>query len=186
MRKKLLFIAALCALAIGVWILWKTIPSSVSIVVPKVMNLESVSDTDYVAPPVVHDYKNDKYRFSLKMPEGFNDQDLGVDESGAHTMVLQNEKGEGIQIYITPNEGGAKRLTANDVRASIPDMKVTGEQEVEIGPDNRGVAFISDNEAFGGASREVWFYFRGNLYQISTYARLDSLLQAMFSTWKFF
>jgi hypothetical protein len=29
-------------------------------------------------------------------------------------------------------------------------------------------------------------YFPGNLYQISTYARLDPLLQAMFGTWKFF
>lgn len=38
----------------------------------------------------------------------------------------------------------------------------------------------------GGASHEVWFVFRENLYQISTCARLDNLLQEMFSTWSFF
>jgi len=65
-------------------------------------------------------------------------------------------------------------------------MQVTGVQPVEIGDDYTGVAFRSDNPAFGGASREVWFVFHGNLYQISTYEHLDSLLQTMFSTWKFF
>ncbi|HWO07475.1 MAG TPA: hypothetical protein VNM40_02730, partial [Candidatus Paceibacterota bacterium] len=106
--------------------------------------------------------------------------------NGAKTILLQNSAGEGIQIYITPQPGAPNSLTAADVRASIPDMEVTNEQVVEIGTGNTGVAFISDNEAFGGASREVWFYFRGHLYQISTYAHLDPLLQAMFGTWKFF
>jgi hypothetical protein len=58
-------------------------------------------------------------------------------------------------------------------------------QLVEVGPNYVGLAFKSDNQAFDGASREVWFVFRGNLYQISTYAWLDPLLQAIFKTWQF-
>jgi hypothetical protein len=120
------------------------------------------------------------------MPEDFNAQELPFASDEAHTIVLQNSKGEGIQILVTPHQGDAKTLTADDVRSSIPDMQVTEEQEVEIGADYKGVAFKSDNDAFEGASREVWFFFRGNLYQISTYAYLDPLLKSMFGTWKFF
>ena len=65
-------------------------------------------------------------------------------------------------------------------------MKVIDDQILEIGNNYKGVAFRSDNAAFDGDSREVWFVFKGNLFQISTYARLDPLLKAMFATWKFF
>lgn len=144
------------------------------------------------AAPLEKEYKNNTFRFSVSMPEDFNVQELPPDlpaqagEKGAHTIVLQNAKGDGIQILVTPYSDDTKVLTAADVRASIPDMKVTDEQVVEIGSDYQGVAFKSDNDAFGGASREVWFYFRGNLYQISTYERLDPLLKQMFATWKFY
>ena len=140
----------------------------------------------YTGSPLTKEYTNNTYRFSLSMPEDFSAQELPATDSGGMTVVLQDSKGNGIQILVTPYPDDLRSLTADDVRADIPDMKVTDEQSVEIGPDNTGVAFKSDNDAFGGASREVWFVFRGNLYQISTYARLDSLLQTMFGTWKFF
>jgi hypothetical protein len=139
----------------------------------------------YVGAPLKDEYRNREFNFSLQMPEGFRSQELPADENGARTVVLQNEKGEGIQIYITPYPDDLKVITADDVRAAIPDMKVSEEQAVQIGANYQGVAFKSDNEAFAGDSREVWFVFRSNLYQISTYSRLDGLLQAMFGTWKF-
>jgi hypothetical protein len=137
------------------------------------------------APPLGPEYRNTKYRFSVQMPADFTAQELDVDENGGQAIVLQDAKGNGIQIYITPDTSGMSSLSADDVRASIPDMRVVDAQDVELGTE-KGVAFMSDNEAFGGASREVWFYFGGKLYQISTYARLDPLLRAMFGTWKFF
>lgn len=138
------------------------------------------------APPLGKEYKNAKYRFSLMIPEDFRAEQLPRDDEGRDTVLLQNAKGDGIQILITKDDAHQTTLTADDVRGSIPDMRVQAEQSVEIGPENRGVAFKSDNEAFQGNSREVWFYFNGNLYQISTYARLDPLLKSMFGTWKFF
>ena|SRR3989344_3664108 len=140
----------------------------------------------YTGAPLTKEYKNDTYRFSLSIPDDFSAQELPADDTGARTVALQDAKGNGIQILITPYPDDTKVITADDVRSSIPDMKVTDDQVVEIGNDYRGVAFKSDNDAFGGASREVWFVFRGNLYQISTYARLDALLQAIFGTWKFY
>jgi hypothetical protein len=177
---------AIVAATIGLFVWWYRTASR-DIVVPVLSVGKTIGSTTepFIVPPIQEEYTNSTFRFSLGLPDGFRASELPSNEDGAHTIVLQNEKGEGIQIYVTPNQGDVKILSADDVRASIPDMKVSDEQEVEIGPNNRGVAFMSDSEAFGGASREVWFYFRGNLYQISTYARLDPLLQSMFSTWKF-
>jgi hypothetical protein len=120
------------------------------------------------------------------MPADFVAQELEPDERGGRAITLQNARGDGVQIYVTPDNSGNTSLTADDVRTAIPDMKIDGAQDVAIGEDGIGVAFKSDNDAFGGDSREVWFYFRGNLFQISTYARLDSLLKSMFGTWQFF
>lgn len=133
--------------------------------------------------PVV-DYENARFGFGLKMPEGFSTQEM-PDSEGVSTIVLQNRKGQGIQILITPLQEAPRELTEAMVRRDIPDMQVTDVQVVEVGEKHRGIAFLSDNEAFNGASREVWFFFRGNLYQISTYAHLDTLLQEMFATWQF-
>lgn len=136
------------------------------------------------APPTA-DYTNERYKFSLKRPEGFVVTEIPDEEAGTLTLVLQNDQGEGVQILITPSVGDMRSLTEEMVRADIPNMQLSDIQRVDIGEGHTGIAFLSDNEAFGGASREVWFIFRGNLYQVSTYARLDALLQSMFSTWQF-
>ena len=140
----------------------------------------------YVGAPLTADYTNETFRFSLDIPEGFTAGELPEDENGGTAIILQNAQGEGIQIYVVPAEESQKVLTAEDILTSIPDIQVASPEVVEIGNDYKGVAFLSDNAAFSGASREVWFYFRGNLYQISTYQRLDTLLKAIFATWKFY
>lgn len=139
----------------------------------------------YVGAPLAGEYRNREFGFSLQMPERFRAQELPADGNGGRTILLQNDSSDGIQIYITPYGDNVNVLSAADVRAAIPDMQVSDEQAVQIGANHTGVAFKSDSTAFNGESREVWFVFRGNLYQISTYARLDGLLQAMFATWKF-
>lgn len=137
----------------------------------------------YVVPPIQDIYTNGALGFSLGLPDGFGAQEY--EESGVKTVILQDAGGNGIQILATPIKEDIPHLSIDLVRQDIPDMKVSDVQSVEIGEGRTGVAFMSDNEAFGGASREVWFIFRGHLYQISTYARLDNLLQSMFASWQF-
>lgn len=179
--------SALGVVILGLLVWWAiaAMPKEFSLgeVEPSVASFES--GESYQGAPLSADYKNETFRFSLDTPEGFTAGELPPDESGGTAIVLQNEKGEGIQIYIVP---GSEQnvLTAEDIRASIPDMEVSSPEVVEIGNQYKGVAFLSDNSAFGGASREVWFYYKGNLYQISTYLRLDALLKAMFLTWRFY
>lgn len=189
MGKAMILITILLLLA-GAWLIFfgesGVAEFNLGGVSPRLVGAPTAADSGYDVPALVDNYRNDEFRFSLRMPEGFTASTLPADDGGGKSVIMQDSVGNGIQIYVTPETGDARVLTADDVRAAIPDMQITDVQDVEIGDDYRGVAFLSDNEAFGGASREVWFYFRGTLYQISTYARLDPLLKAMFGTWKFF
>lgn len=173
---------AVVAVGVGVWYFAFSGGHALGSVAPS----ELSAGVPYTGAPLTKSYAHKEFRFSLAMPEGFSAGELPIDGAGGKAVVLQNPQGEGIQIYIVPAEADTKVLTAEDIRREIPDMKVEAEEPVTIGPEYTGVAFLSDNEAFGGASREVWFYFRGNLYQISTYQRLDTLLKAIFATWKFY
>lgn len=144
----------------------------------------SMQDEPYVGEPLLLDYENSQFGFSLKMPQGFTALELPEDEVGGRTVVLQNNAGEGIQIRITPYSD-VRTLTEGDISSAIPEMSISESEVVSIGPEHKGVAFVSDNDAFEGLSREVWFVYKANLYQISTYKRLDTLLQGMFATWEF-
>jgi hypothetical protein len=132
-------------------------------------------------------YSNDQYQFSLSMPDNFTARELVADDSGSKTILLESaDHADGVQIIVSPFSEDLHALTADRIHQDVPDMKISEPQPVEIGANYTGLAFKSDNDAFGGASREVWLVFRGNLYQISTYDRLDPLLKKIFATWKFF
>lgn len=145
------------------------------------------AEAPYTVPPLTKSYSNDSYNFSLKMPESFDATKFGGDQGGT-TIVLQDKENNGIQIVVTPfdeDTGGGYLLTEERIKQDVPDLRMSEAQPLEVGSNYTGLAFKSDNAAFGGASREVWFVFRGNLYQISTYARLDDLLKQIFATWQF-
>ncbi len=188
MRTVFAIIGVLILIGIGA-VVYYTVPSAKdALTLPALGGVKpsELSGTAPIAEPLSGEYKNEKYAFSLKVPEGYTAQELQTEANGADTVIIQNNKGEGIQILVTPYGEDLAVLTADMIQADIPDMKISNVEAVTVGPSNKGVAFLSDSAAFQGNSREVWFVFRGNLYQISTYARLDPLLKAMFATWKFF
>lgn len=129
-------------------------------------------------------YANNTFGFSFKHPHDFS---VGSFKEGESTVFLlqKAQAGQGVQIYITPIDETFD-MTKERIRTDIPDMDVRDEQVVELGErSGKGLAFLSDNEAFGGNSREVWFVYKNNLYQISTYASLDALLREVLNTWQF-
>jgi hypothetical protein len=139
---------------------------------------------------LVSTYSNAQYGFSLKIPEGFKPRESKAGDTT--TIVLENDKSEGVQLVITPYDEkdlqivhGVKTLTKDMILKDIPDMQVTDEQPLEIGRNYAGLAFKSNNAAFDGSSREVWFVFKGHLFQISTYLKFDGLLRDMFTSWNF-
>ena len=126
-------------------------------------------------------YRSEKYGYNFKYPIGFTVRSF---EDGSGDTVIVEKGTDGFQIFISPfDETGD--ITESRIRADIPDMKIEGAQPVLLGEQGKGLAFKSDNAAWGGASREVWFAFGGYLYQISTYERLDGLLRAVLATWQF-
>lgn len=127
-------------------------------------------------------YVNSKYKFSAVIPEGYSVREIKSDESDS--IVMENTAGDGIQVMISPYSD-IEVLTEQMVKQSIPDLEMKQVQIIEVGEKYKGIAFLSNNPDFGGASRDVWFVFRGHLYQISTYERLDAVLKSMFSTWQF-
>ncbi len=146
----------------------------------------SESAVDYSTVLLTKPYTNTEFAFSLNMPGTFEARALSPDESGATTILIESsDKADGIQIIVSPFDEDLAALTQERIQQDVPDLTITDSQPVEIGANHTGLAFKSDNEAFSGASREVWFVFRGHLFQISTYERLDPLLQKIFSTWKF-
>lgn len=132
---------------------------------------------------LTENYHNAKHRFSFKYPSGFAVRESAV--SGGESLTVENSSAEGFQIYITPfDETGD--ITVERIKHDVPDLNVADPRPLLIGASSgKGLAFISDNPAWEGKSREVWFVYRGSLYQISTYARLDTLLQSVFGTWTF-
>ncbi len=132
-------------------------------------------------------YTNESRQFSFSSPKGY------VVHETDTVVTVENASGDGIQILITPVDEDIPIMTAERIRADIPDLVITNAEEVAIGDNRMGLAFKSDNLEFDGASREVWFVYpecsRGVcdpfLYQISTYDRLDPVLKALFATWTF-
>lgn len=132
------------------------------------------------------DYSDPTYNFSFKYPEGFTVTVVPSAEEGQGETVLieSSDNKVGVQIIISPY-GSDADITAEMIARDIPELKISDAQPVEIGPSRKGLAFMSDNPAFSGKSREVWFVFNKNLYQISAYAENDEFLKKMFSTWQF-
>ncbi|HEY6021774.1 MAG TPA: hypothetical protein VIY48_18470 [Candidatus Paceibacterota bacterium] len=149
--------------------------------------LQEAGQTLATSTPLTQGYSNTTYRFTLMMPEGFKAQESTDPQTSSDVITLQNQSGDGIQILVSPfdEDTGSYILTKERILQDIPGLAISNEQPVNIGTNYIGLAFKSNNAAFDGDSREVWFVFHGNLYQISTYARLDPLLQAIFKTWQF-
>lgn len=176
--KKLVAVVVVVIIAVGAYVAYRAVGGT-----------ESSAEVQYVVPTLSKDYVNQTYGFALKMPEDFAPQEVAAQDGfEGTTILLQNTKGDGIQIVISPfdeDTGSGYALSQERILKDIPDMKMSDVQPVEVGQNYKGLAFKSDNDAFGGSSRAVWFVFKGNLYQINTYERLDNLLQAMFGTWQF-
>lgn len=124
-------------------------------------------------------YENEEYGFSFVLPEGFGAEEL----QGA--VVISNEAGDGIQVVITPLQEDILHLTEERIRADLPSLEIRDPEVIEIGEGRTGLLFKSNNEAFEGASQEVWFVYESNLYQLNTYQRLSPLLEKIGETWSF-
>jgi hypothetical protein len=126
-------------------------------------------------------YQNEKYRFSLRYPEGLQikEFDEGYDSA---TISFENlQSGEGFQIFVTPYLAD----TISDERFKKDQPSGVIMEPVEVIIDNmRATMFFGQNQTMGD-TREVWFIKNKYLYEVTTYKQLDAWLATIMQSWKF-
>ncbi|MBY0294045.1 hypothetical protein K2Q08_01785, partial [Patescibacteria group bacterium] len=184
MKKTYIFLGllvTLVSLAGGVW--WLASIGRMPFTAPALQELPTQAHLP--VPPLSETYRNERFHLSFNYPATYTVREVG---SGLETSILveNTSDNKGIQIFITPYKDTDTTITVERIESEVPDIEVTDPQPILLGTAGEGLAFRSNNEDFGGDSREAWFIIAGNLYQISTYAEYDEVLKAIFATWSFF
>ncbi len=148
---------------------------------PSTANLAEIAGYTYT-----ENYANSDFRFGFKYPKDFTVTRAPNAEGNGQTILIQNiSKKIGIQILITPYGGDDVNITPDILKEDIPDLKIGDSHALVIDTTHNGLSFISDNPNFGGSSSEIWFVYKKNFYQLSTYSDQKVLLNEIFKTWKF-
>jgi hypothetical protein len=140
-------------------------------------------------------YSNPAWGFTLKMPDDFSAYPPNAtperDETGApagQAIVLQNKSGAAVQIEITPDsrEQSTDILTVDDLEQMAPHLDLSQAHPIEIAPGIIGMRFTdSKHPNFGNATENVWFTYRGNLYEVTADAKDAALFKSIIATWIF-
>lgn len=127
------------------------------------------------------EYKNLLLHFSLIYPKDLKVKEYD-DGTSASTITFEDAANEkSFQIFVVPYQGN--QITEEQFKKDVPSgiMK----EPVDIIIDGvQGTMFFSTNASLGD-TREVWFIRGGFLYEVTTYANLDSWLAQILSTWRF-
>jgi hypothetical protein len=131
-------------------------------------------------------YTDPQLRFSFAVPPGYRAHALGADANGTESVIVESDASSagGLQISIAPFDEDLAVLTAARIMRDVPGIEIADATDVRIAPGITGLEFASDNPAYDGASEELWFVYRGALYQLSTYRSSAALLATIWSTWK--
>jgi len=137
-------------------------------------------------------YQNPDFNFSFKYPSGFSIRLITSDDDG-YTYLLSSGGSrtatsikQSIQIFIRPIATTEPvNITKTDIKASNPDLKISSSQPIIIGDKSgSGLAFTVGDKG-DNQTREIWFAYAGQLYQISTFLANDALLRDIMNTWQF-
>ena len=134
------------------------------------------------APVAAHSYTNSKFGFSLAYPEELEVADR-IEKGGAHTVTFESLSGEkGFQIFIRPYTEA--QISSSAIQKDTRDSAKGEPVEIVVGEGIRALLFGSSNPLFG-EMREVWFLHDGYLYEVTTYADLESWLSSIMESWRF-
>src|SRR3989344_4904145 len=133
-------------------------------------------------------YANSKYGFSVEYPKDWEAKSFS-DGADSETIVFKKDgEKDGFQIFIASfNE---EQLTKERILRDLPSVIIEEMQAVIINPSEpvssriEGLIFWSEDPDIG-KTREAWFAHAGYLYQLTTYAHLDTQLAGILSTWHF-
>jgi hypothetical protein len=140
-------------------------------------------------------YSNPAWGFALKMPADFSAYPPHAtpdrDATGAPTgqaIVLQNQKGDSLQIVITPSDKASpdNTITAADLEREAPDVDPSEAQSVQLPSGVTGMTFTQGVPPPAPTTADVLiFTYRGNLYVLTAPTKDRTLFEAMVETWTF-
>lgn len=146
------------------------------------------SDSVSMTPPAsaqTKKYENIQLGFSFSYPSDFTVREFPED-GGKIALIIQNKKtSQTVQIYITSYDDSDFAVSAEQIKHDLPDLPFSNSADVIAGGKAKGVAFFSQNEAFGGATAEVWFADGKNFYQATAYGKDAKILEEIIKSWKF-
>ena len=153
---------------------------------------ESAVSTSVVLGVEYQKFTHPDLAFSIEYLKGFS-VEAYKEASGGETIIFQDEGDtddtllqdrSGFQIFITPFENEEGVLTRERILEDLPTAVIEDPQEIIIGDNIQALLFWSE-DPFIGRTREVWFSYGENLYEITTYAHLGLWLAQILSTWDF-
>ncbi len=155
-------------------------------------------------PKLSKTYYNKELGIYFNYPEGFNVSGFAEGDAGYTILAQKPNAKESFQIFVSDfDEPGP--ITPERVKKDVPDMVIEDPKQVLIGmfstssnnnnfsssgveklPSGKipALIFFGKSESLG-RTREVWFVHSGKLYQLTTYADLDSLIGPILETLRF-
>jgi len=145
-------------------------------------NTAPAPNTPYTSSASYTTYRAPDGTFSFQYPPDFTATSF---DEGESTIVLIQKNGAGAQIAISPFDEDIV-LTAERIEKDLPDLVMVSPRSATLQSDTRvrGVLFNSVDES-GLGTREYWFVYRGNVYQIKVFAKDAELLEKITATWEF-
>lgn len=129
-------------------------------------------------------YRDDRRPFLFRLPQGFSAKSYPIAPAGAEAVLVADDEGDGLVILITPAPGAGPDLTVQDVASLDPHFVQNGAVAVEIAPGAAGVAFTAEEDPlWQQPAAELWFYYRGDRYQISAPAADAGLIDFIWNAW---
>ena len=137
-------------------------------------------------PPTIpagyKEYRNEQYHFSVYYPPTSGPPKEYPDRGAALTVSFQGAAGQpGFQIYIAPING--TQITPERFKLDAPSGVM--KNPVDTSVDGVVAQSFYGHDAQIGDTREIWFIYKGFLYEITTYKELAPWLATIMQTWKF-
>ncbi len=128
-------------------------------------------------------YRSETYKFEVALPEGFRTSSIPDESTGGETILLQGTDAQ-VQIYVMPFDEDIT-LTADRVRADIPDIVLKNNRQVAIADSSaKALVFDGEDEAFG-STHEAWIVHGGFLYQLKSRLDTGAVLDQVLEEWQF-
>lgn len=129
------------------------------------------------------DFKDPEGSFEFHYPA---DMDLKQYNEKGQTLIfsLPNDSTVGFQLVTSEYNGTPAEFTLAELERSLSPLVIADATAIRIG-EGRGYSFSTNDPAFDGESREIWFVDGKSLYQMSTYPKNKDILDQVFSSWTF-